>query len=78
MMINQNVIVYLNTPLLESGLEGGKIENIFRLKGKVLAQAPEGFFILVKSAGDEKKWDDRSDIGKIFLPLHKIDFVAIE
>lgn len=78
MLINQSVVVYLNTPLTKSGLEGEKIENIFRLKGKVLAQSAEGFFVQVKSAGDEKKWDDRGGMGKIFLPLHKIDFITVE
>ena len=78
MMNNQNVVVYLNTPLWKSGLEREKVENIFRLKGKVLAQASEGFFIQVKSAGDGKKWADHTGIGKIFLPIHKIDFIAVE
>ncbi|MBI2339517.1 MAG: hypothetical protein HYU99_03985 [Deltaproteobacteria bacterium] len=78
MMNNQNVIVYLNTPLLETELDGQRIESISRLKGKILAQAAEGFFLQVKAVGDEKGWASPPPFTRIFIPIHKIDFITAE
>ena len=78
MMINQNVIIYLNTPLIETGVEEGRVALIARLKGKILAQGSEGFLLQTKAAGDKKGWNDSTTVKKIFVPVHKVDYIVVE
>lgn len=74
-MINQDAIIYLNTPLIRIGDE--MMESIIRVRGKVVGEGPQGYVIQVKAVGDEKKWEEETSFPKkIFLPLHKIDFIV--
>lgn len=78
MMLNQNVVVYLNTPLVGTGAEGERVELIARLKGKILAQGNEGFLLQAKAVGDKKGWNDSTPIKKIFIPVHKVDYILLD
>lgn len=77
-MENQNTIVYLNTPLIQP--EGDKpiLDNTYRIKGKIVSKDNDGFAIQVSAIGNKKEWDKSPPFKKIFLPMHKIDFVEVE
>ena len=75
-MNNQNVIIYLNTPLVQ--LEKDQGEVIFQIKGKIVAEEVLGFQVQIKAVGNEKGWGEKSSLKKVFIPIHKIDYISIE
>lgn len=79
-MTNQEVVIYLNTPLVSRELKGRcNNESISRLRGKILSQEPTGFLIQIKSVGNERGWQEGAPSAKrIFIPIHKIDFMEME
>lgn len=75
-MINQEVIIYLNTPLVQLG---PKAEGIQKIRAKVLSEDAGGYLISVKELADGKTWTEGTQgLKKIFIPYHKIDFISLE
>lgn len=79
-MNNENVTIHLNTPLVvHLGGSGQPVVNQSSLiRGKVLSETNGGLFIQVKAIGNAKGWSENLPFKKVFLPHHKIDFVAVE
>lgn len=78
-MSTQNVTIYLNTPLIQPEPEAAKAGQVFRIKGSIQSSEPQGFTVAVKGVGDDKGWQEgRLPFKKIFIPLHKIDFMQVE
>lgn len=77
-MENQNVIVYLNTPLIKLESKMAMPDNAYRIKGKVISKDADGLSLQVKAIGDEKRWNDSPPLKKIYLPIHKVDFISLE
>lgn len=78
-MSNQTVTIYLNTPLVQPEPEAAKVGQVFRIKGSIQLSEPQGLTVVVKGVGDDRGWlEGRLPFKKIFIPLHKIDFMQIE
>jgi hypothetical protein len=77
-MENQDVIIYLNTPLAQPQPKSLE-ENTYQIKGKVVQYDASGITLLLKALGNDRGWSKSlSDIKKIFFPMHKIDYVVLE
>ncbi|MDO8519851.1 MAG: hypothetical protein Q7T11_06780 [Deltaproteobacteria bacterium] len=75
-MINQEVIIYLNTPLIQINPKAGGIQKI---RAKVVSQDAGGIFVTVKELADGKAWlEELQGLKKLFIPYHKIDFISLE
>ncbi len=78
-MINLEVTVFLNTPLHQVDVPDSTRDVIVWLEGKILHQDASGMLIHVKSVGTERKGQEKTvNFKKVFLPMHKIDFVRID
>ncbi|HBF12669.1 MAG TPA: hypothetical protein DDW49_04655 [Deltaproteobacteria bacterium] len=77
-MINEDVIIFLNTPLIAQESGGKTQTTIHKIKAKVLKEEGGGFVLQVKSLGNDKGWQEApASLKEIFLPTHKIDFAAL-
>ena len=77
-MTNEQVIIYLNTPLVSHQPKGGTTFLSTQIRGKILEESAGGVLIQVKGIGNEKGWNDNNPFKKIFLPHHKINFIAVD
>lgn len=76
-MENSNVTINLNTPLIKGEENSESPLFIDRIKGKILSETDTGFLIQVKALSGEKG-GDKTVIKKLFIPIHKIDFIEVE
>lgn len=77
-MSQENVTIYLHTPLSDPEYKGNTMNEITCIKGKIISESAGGFVIQVKSAGNGKKWNEDFAFKKIFIPQYKIDFMVME
>ncbi len=75
---NEQVTLYLNTPLVSiKPRQAGEVD-ILIIKAKVLEETASGLLIQMKAAGNEKAMLDNLPFKKILVPTHKIDFIVVE
>ena len=75
-MVNQEIVIYLNTPLIQMEIQSKVIQKI---RAKIVSEDAGGYVVSVKAVADGKKWnDDTQGLKKIFIPYHKIDFISLE
>lgn len=75
----QQAIIYLHTPLMHPGANEEKGAPALRLRGKILSRDASGIYVDVQAVAGAKGWVDGSPYGKkIFIPLHKIDYLSFE
>lgn len=75
----QQAIIYLHTPLMYPDAKEEKGAPALRLKGKILSRDASGITLEVQASAGVKGWIDGSPYGKrIFIPLHKIDYLSFE
>lgn len=77
-MTNDNVTVYLNTPLFNSSQKGLGLEGILMIRGKIFDESSAGITLQVKGIGNEKRWLEETPFKKMIIPHHKIDFMVVE
>ncbi len=77
-MTNEQVTIYLNTPLVAPQPKGTLVERASMIRGKVLSELQGGIFVQIKAIGNEKGWSEHCPFKKIFVPHHKIDFVSVD
>ena len=77
-MSQENVTIYLHTPLSNPDSKNTGVDEIACIKGKIISESAGGFVIQVKAAGNGKKINDDFAFKKIFIPQYKIDFMVME
>lgn len=80
--IPQQAVIHLHTPLMPPQTERESDERLSettRLRGKILSRDASGIYVDVQAVAGAKGWIDGSPYGKrIFIPLHKIDYLSFE
>lgn len=79
-MTNLEVTIYLNTPLIPTDYRSkATADEISRIKGKIISEHASGYILQVKTTGNPREWfDNPSHLKRIFLPLHKVDFMVLD
>lgn len=81
LLLQKKVEIYLSTPLFRIRYKEGKLtqqlrENVTHISGTILEERSGGFLIGVEALSDQKETDHTPPFHRIFLPLHKIDFIV--
>ena len=77
-MANENVTIYLNTPLMHTQDKALPEDGATIIKGKIIEQTPLGPIIQIKATGTVRDMHDSVLFKKILLPAQKIDFMVVE
>ncbi len=75
-MINDDVCVYLNTPL---HLPHDERANIIRVEGKLILKEDGGITLKLKGVfGEKGKIELKVAVKHIYIPAHKVDCVVAD
>lgn len=77
-MANEDVIVYLKTPLLKMSAKEAMPDNAYRIQAKLVGEKEGGVMLKVQALGNDKIWQEPPAVKQMFVPYHKIDFISYD